>query len=51
MEEYGLFGNDSLILITMNKYNLKYLLSSDEDFKDIRWISQIEINAEYKDRI
>lgn len=43
MEEYGLFGNDALILIIMNKYNLKYLLSSDEDFKNINWVSQIQI--------
>jgi predicted nucleic acid-binding protein len=43
MKNYGLFGNDALILITMNKYNLKYLLSSDTDFKNIDWISLIEI--------
>lgn len=43
METYGLFGNDALILIVMQKFNLKYLLSSDSDFDEISYIKRIEV--------
>ncbi len=42
METYGLFGNDALVLETMQRFNLKYLLSSDTDFDGISWIERIE---------
>ena len=43
METYGLFGNDALILAIMQKFNLKYLLSSDTDFDEIPYIKKIEV--------
>ena len=43
METYGLFGNDALILAVMQKFNLKYLLSSDSDFDEIEHIKRIEV--------
>lgn len=46
MKSYGLWGNDALILIIMNRYDIKYLLSSDADFKDIDWLSLIQITPE-----
>ena len=46
MQEYGVFGNDALILLTMIKYNLQYLLSSDADFKEIKWLTLILANPE-----
>ncbi|NOZ83588.1 MAG: type II toxin-antitoxin system VapC family toxin [Epsilonproteobacteria bacterium] len=42
MEMYGLFGNDAMILETMQRFNLKYLLSSDIDFDKISWIERME---------
>ncbi len=42
METYGLFGNDAMILETMQRFNLKYLLSSDTDFDEIGWIERME---------
>ncbi len=42
MEMYGLFGNDAMILETMQRFNLKYLLSSDTDFDEIGWIERME---------
>jgi len=42
MMEWGIFGNDALILKTMRRFNLKYLLSSDRDFDHITWIKRID---------
>ncbi|OAG27463.1 type II toxin-antitoxin system VapC family toxin [Thermodesulfatator autotrophicus] len=42
MEKYGLFGNDALILAIMEKYNLKYLLSSDKDFDLVNFVRRID---------
>ncbi len=42
METYGLFGNDAMILETMQRFNLKYLLSSNTDFDEIGWIERME---------
>ncbi len=38
MQKYGLFGNDALIIRTMQSRNLKYLLSTDNDFKKVPFI-------------
>lgn len=42
MESYGLFGNNALVLTTMQRFNLKYLLSSDKDFDKIEFIEKID---------
>ena len=34
MKEYGLFGNDALILAAMQSKNLKYIATFDYDFSD-----------------
>jgi predicted nucleic acid-binding protein len=49
MGTYGLLGNDSLILIVMNRRNLKYLLSSDTDFNRVPWIERIPIGPQTLD--
>ncbi len=36
MEQFGLFGNDVLILRAMESENIKYLLTADRDFKNLR---------------
>lgn len=41
MYKYGLFGNDALILKTMKELNLKFLLTTDKDFKEIEDIEII----------
>jgi len=41
MKSFGLLGSDSLILVMMNKFRLKFLLSSDPDFQNIDWITLI----------
>ena len=41
MKEYGLFGNDALIVRAMISRNLKYLLSADSDFEKIPFIEVI----------
>jgi len=46
MQEHGVFGNDALILLTMLKHNFQYLLSSDADFKEIKWLTLILANPE-----
>lgn len=46
MEMYGLFGNDAMVLETMQRFNLKYFLSSDTDFDEINWIERIEAYRE-----
>jgi len=42
MQKYGLFGNDALIVRTMQSRNLKYLLSTDNDFKKVPFVELIE---------
>ena len=42
MRRWGIFGNDALIIKTMNRYNFKYILSSDKDFDQIKWIERID---------
>ncbi|MFP4586106.1 MAG: type II toxin-antitoxin system VapC family toxin [Desulfococcaceae bacterium] len=41
MTEHGLLGSDSLVLIVMNRLNLKFLLSSDSDFHRVSWVERI----------
>jgi len=41
MKIYGLLGSDSLILVTMEKFKINFLLSSDIDFGNIKWIKLI----------
>jgi len=41
MKSFSLLGSDSLILVMMNKFKLKFLLSSDPDFQNIDWITLI----------
>lgn len=41
MAEHGLLGSDSLVLVVMNRRNLKFLLSSDSDFDRVSWIERI----------
>ncbi len=47
MAAQGLMGNDALIYIVMNKFNLKYLLSADSDFKAIEGISVIACQPDF----
>ncbi|AEH45822.1 PilT protein domain protein [Thermodesulfatator indicus DSM 15286] len=42
MDAHGLFGNDALILATIQRFNLKYLLSSDKDFDRISFVERID---------
>ncbi|NPA41565.1 MAG: PIN domain-containing protein [Aquificae bacterium] len=42
MQQYGLFGNDALIIRAMQSRNIEYLLSSDQDFKRIPFIKMID---------
>ena len=42
METYGLFGKDALVLAQMQRFNLKYLLTSDKDFDKIDFIEKID---------
>ena len=42
MHDYGLVGNDALIVGFMQKMNLKYLLSADKDFDTVPWIKRID---------
>ncbi len=42
MSDYGLIGNDALIVGFMQKMNLKYLLSADKDFDAVSWIKRID---------
>jgi len=42
MHDYGLIGNDALIVGLMQKMNLKYLLSADKDFDAVPWIKRID---------
>lgn len=42
MTEYGLFGKDALIVRTMRKFNMKFLLSSDRDFDSVSWIERVD---------
>jgi len=44
MEQYGLFGNDALIIRAMQSRNLKYLLSADRDFEKVSFIEVIKAN-------
>jgi len=41
MSRYGVFGNDALTLKVMKELNLKFILTADEDFKNIDWIQVI----------
>jgi predicted nucleic acid-binding protein len=41
MAEHGLLGSDSLVLVVMNRLNLKFLLSSDSDFDRVSWVERI----------
>ena len=41
MKTYGLLCSDSLILVTMKKFKIEFLLSSDTDFDNIEWIKRI----------
>ncbi|HIC09272.1 MAG TPA: PIN domain-containing protein [Aquificales bacterium] len=38
MEEFGLFGNDALVVRAMQSRNLVYLLSADSDFVRVNFI-------------
>ena len=42
MNAHGLFGNDALVLAIMQRFNLKYLLSSDKDFDIIDFVKRID---------
>jgi len=42
MRTWGIFGNDALIIKTMKRYNLKYILSSDKGFDQIKWIERVD---------
>ena len=42
MREYGLVGNDALVVGLMHRMNLKYLLSADKDFDVVPWIKRID---------
>jgi predicted nucleic acid-binding protein len=41
IQEFGLFGNDALIVRAMQSRNLKYLLSADGDFERVSFIKLI----------
>jgi predicted nucleic acid-binding protein len=41
MQKYGLFGNDALIVRAMQSRNIKYILSTDTDFKKVPFIELI----------
>jgi len=43
MQKYGIFGNDALIVRTMQSKNLKYLLTADSDFKKVPFIEVVEV--------
>ena len=42
MEEFGLFGNDALIVRAMQSRNLVYLLSADSDFERVDFIKLLK---------
>ncbi len=42
MKEYGIFGNDALIIRTMRSRNIKYILSTDSDFEKIPFVELIK---------
>ena len=42
VRNYGLMGNDALIVGFMQKMNLKYLLSADKDFDAVPWLRRID---------
>jgi predicted nucleic acid-binding protein len=46
MAEHGLLGSDSLVLVVMNRLNLKFLLSSDSDFDRVSWVERIPCNPD-----
>ena len=41
-KEYGLIGNDALILVLMRRLKIKNLISSDTDFKNIPGINLVK---------
>jgi len=40
--EYGLMGNDALILTLMRRFKIKYLATADADFKGIKEIHLVK---------
>lgn len=41
MEQYGVFGNDGITVRLMERFNMKYLFSTDSDFDRVEWIVRI----------
>ena len=40
--KYGVFGNDALTLLLMQRYRIKPIATTDEDFKDINEVKVVD---------